>query len=177
MITYGILSASAVFYAATLWGASEPFATSLRILTCALVQIGLLVSAPVYERTRPGWSPGQYTGEFLCWPRLWVVLASAAGGLVMTLLPFSDGQRPTVCSAAGARPEPCGAFGFGYPIAYRFAYNNLGPRGIVIAAFTMDLALWGLAFLLVLYLLQLSRSREISDPGSWSAAQPASVRF
>jgi hypothetical protein len=174
MITYSVLGVFVVFVGSTLRGPSEPLAASFLALTCVLVQIGLLVSTPMYQRTRRGWSPGQFqAGQFLPWPKLWEVLASAAGGLVMALLPFSDGIRETACSAGGARSvQPCGAGGFGYPIAYRFAYNNLAPRGIDFAAFAMDLELWTLSILLVLYLLQVSRSRESADPDGRPAVEP-----
>jgi hypothetical protein len=166
MITYSVLGAFAVFGSTTHWGPSEPLAASSLALTCVLVQIGLLVSTPMYERTRPERSPGQLpAAPFLLWPKVWAVLASAAGGLVMALVPFSDGLRETLCSAGGVRPVPCGAAGFGYPIAYRFPYNNLAPRGFHIAAFAADWALWSLGIFLVLHLLQLSRSRENSEPG------------
>jgi hypothetical protein len=177
MITYSILGAFAVSYSSTYWGASEPLAATFLTLTCALVQVGLLVSTPMYQRTRPGGSRGQFqVDQLLPWPKLWVVLASASCGLVMTLLPFSDGPRETVCSAGGGSLAACSASGFGYPIAYRFAYNNLAPRGILPGAFATDFALWSLIILLVLYLLQVSRSRENSDPGAQLVIEPVPAR-
>jgi hypothetical protein len=104
MITYTVLGAFAVFYGTTYWGASEPFAASSLTLTCALVQIGLLVSVPMYQRTRPDWSLGAFQSEqFLPWPKLWAVLASAAGGIGLALLPFSDGAGPSVRRVAPGR--------------------------------------------------------------------------
>lgn len=177
MISYGLAGVFAVFFGSARWGAAEPFATNFLALGCALAQIGLLVSTPMYLRTRPGWSRGQLQADqLLPWPRLWVVTASTAGGLVMALLPFSDGLRETVCSAGGARPASCPAAGYGYPIAYRFATNDLAPRGIVTTAFAADFVLWSLLILLVLYLLQLSRSREIPAPRQRHAVEPAPAR-
>jgi hypothetical protein len=173
MITFSVLGAFAEFVGITHWGASEPLAASSLVLTCILAQIGLLVSTPMYERTRPGWSPGQpQAAPFLPQPKVWAVLATTAGGLVMALVPFSDGLRGTICSAGGVRPVPCEAAGSGYPIAYRFPYNNLAPRGFHIAAFAADWVLWSLAIFLLLYLLQLSRSRENSDPAQRPAVDP-----
>jgi hypothetical protein len=167
MITYSLLGALAVFIGSTHPGASGPFAATFPALTPFFVQVGLLVSTPMYQRTRPGWSPGQaQAGPFLPWPKRWAVPVSAASGLVTALMPFSDGFRQTVCTAGGVTSaQPCGAAGFGYPIAYRFAYNNLAPRGIDVAAFAADWALWAVSILLVLYLIQLSRGRENSDWG------------
>jgi hypothetical protein len=173
MITYSLLGALAVVLGSTHWGVSEPFAAMFLVLGSVFVQIGLLVSTPMYQRTRPGWSPGQAQADpFLPWPKLWAVLISAAGGLALALVPFSDGFRQTVCSAGGVTSvQPCQAAGFGYPIAYRFAYNNLAPRGIDVAVFGADWALWAVSILLVFYLFQLSRGREISDPGKRSSVQ------
>jgi hypothetical protein len=69
--TYSVLGVFAVFISSTHWGASAPVADGFLALTCALVQIGLLVSTPMYERTRPGWSPGQLQPDsWLPWPNL-----------------------------------------------------------------------------------------------------------
>jgi hypothetical protein len=178
MITYSAFGAFAVFASSTYWGASEPLAASFVTLTCVVVQLGLLVSAPMYERTRPGWVSDQLQADRLWpWPKLWAAMASAAGGLVMATLPFSDGYRNTACSeGAIAHVTQCSAFGYGYPVAYRFAYNDLAPRGIVIAAFAADWALWSLSIFLVLYLLQVSRSRKTSELGMPPAGQPAVIR-
>jgi hypothetical protein len=178
MISYSILGAFSVFYGSTHWGASKPFAASFLALGCALAQLGLLVSSPMYQRSRPGWSAAQVrSSPFLPRPRLWVLLSSVAGGLVMALLPFSDGLRETVCPGNGAgSASSCWASGFGYPIAYRFAYNNLAPRGIAVAAWAADWALWSLSLLLVLYLVQLRKSRGTAGPGPRRIAEPVPAR-
>jgi hypothetical protein len=178
MTSYSVLGAFAVLYSSTHWGPSEPVADSFLALACALVQIGLLVSTPMYERTRPGWSPRQLQpGSWLPWPNLPVVLVGAAGGLVMALLPFSDGIRETVCREGGLRSaQACGAAGYGYPIAYRFAYNNLAPRGIDLASLATDWALWTVSILLVLYLVQVSKSRENTDAAQRPTVHPVPAR-
>jgi hypothetical protein len=161
MISYSVCGAFAVFYDSTHWGATKPYSASFLVLACALVQVVLLISTPMYQRSRLSQLPGQLQADqFLPWPSLWAVLSGVAGGLVMALLPFSDGIRQTACSQSGAgSASSCAAAGFGYPIAYRFAYNDLAPRGLDVGAFAADWALWSLAILLVLYLLQVSRSR------------------
>lgn len=174
MITYSIFGVLATFFGSANLGPSKPLGAILLALTCFLAEIGLLVSTPMYQRTRPGGSPDQVRDDpFLPWPKLWSVLTSAAGGLVMALVPFSDGVRETFCSAGRGRPaSPCWTSGFGYPIAYRFPWDNLAPRGINWGAFATDWALWGLSILLVIYLVRLNRSREYADPGKPPSAEP-----
>jgi hypothetical protein len=174
MITYSIVGVLGVFFGSADPGPTKPLGAILLALTCMLAQIALLVSSPMYQRTRPGGSSDQAQGHpFLPWPRVWSVLAGAAGGLAMALVPFSDGTRETLCSAGSGRPaSPCQTAGFGYPIAYRFPWNNLAPRGINWAAFATDWALWGLSILLVIYLVQLNRSREYADLGKPPSAEP-----
>jgi hypothetical protein len=174
MITYSILGVLAVFFGSAHLGPAKPLGAILLALTGMLAQIGLLVSSPMYHRTRPDGYPSADQGDpFLPWPKVWSVLAGAAGGLVMALVPFSDGVRETFCSAGSGRPaSPCQTAGFGYPIAYRFPWDSLAPRGINWAAFATDWALWGLSILLVIYLVRLNRSREYSEPGAPPAAEP-----
>jgi hypothetical protein len=175
MITYSIVGVLAVFFgSAHVAPPAQPFGAILVTLTCMLAQIGLLVSSPMYQRTRPDGCPVQVRGEsFLPWPKTWSVLAGVAGGLAMALVPFSDGMRETLCSAGIGRPaSPCQTAGFGYPIAYRFSWNDLAPRGINWAAFATDWALWGLSIMLVIYLVQLNRSREYPKPGMPPPGEP-----
>lgn len=173
MITYSLAGVLAVFFGAADVGASKPPGALLLTLACFLAQIALLVSTPMYQRTRSGWAPGQFHGDpFLPQPRLWSVLAAAGSGLVLALVPFSDGGRETICSAGGGRPSfSCLAPGFGYPIAYRYSWDNLAPRGINLESFASDWVLWGFSVLLVIYLVQLNRSREYSEPGAPPAAE------
>lgn len=165
MITYSIVGVAAVFFGGTHSGVSKPLGSFLLAMACVLAQIGLLVSSPMYQRTRPGWSRGQVHGDpFLPWPKLLPVLAGAAGGLVLALVPFSDGLRETVCMAGGGRPaSPCWPAGYGYPIAYRYSWDNLAPRGTDLAVFATDWVLWTVSLLLVVYLVQLNRSREYAQ--------------
>jgi hypothetical protein len=174
MITYSILGVLAVFFGSAHLGPVKPLGAILLTLTGILAQIGLLVSSPMYQRTRPDGYPSTGQGDpFLPWPKVRSLLAGAGGGLVMALVPFSDGARETLCSAGSGHPaSPCQTSGFGYPIAYRFSWDDLAPRGINSAAFATDWALWGLSILLVIYLVQLNRSREYSKPATPPAAEP-----
>jgi hypothetical protein len=175
MITYSIVGVLALFLgSAHQLPPAQPFGAILLALTSMLAQIGLLVSSPMYRRTRPGRSSDQVRGDpFLPWPNVWSVLAGTAGGLIMALVPFSDGGREALCSSGGGTPAgPCLAPGFGYPIAYRYASDSLAPPGISWAAFATDWALWAVSIALVIYLVRLNRSREPAEPGSPPAAEP-----
>jgi hypothetical protein len=135
----------ATFFGSANLGPSKPLGGILLGLACFLAEIGLLASSPMYQRTRPGGSPSQVQDDpFLPWPKVWSVLAGAVSGLVMALVPFSDGERETYCSAGRVQPaQPCWTSGFGYPIAYRFPWDNLAPRGFSWGAFATDWALLG----------------------------------
>jgi hypothetical protein len=110
---------------------------------------------------------------------------SAAGGIVITLLPIRN-LRVLACPVgrvAVAPQPPCLADGAGYPNAYHFdggiitmhggsaqRLYVLGPRGIQAEALATDWALWSLGVLLVIYLAWLSHSRKYPAPAQWQAA-------
>jgi hypothetical protein len=155
-------------------------------LLIVLTQIALLVSTPMYERTRPGWAPGQApSGPFLPLPPWWALLAGAGMGLVITLLPLS-GVSGVSCPPGRAAGMQCLANGFGAPTEYRFFSGiftmhagNLqwllvpAPRGVLLAAFAADWVMWSLAVLTVLYLFWLMVRRELTGPRPATAGQPA----
>lgn len=190
MITYSAAGVFIVLFSSTHWWSTAP-SPRLSALVCVLVQIGLLVSSPMFQRTRPGWSPGQFQpgqfppAQFLPAPRMWTVLVSGGAGLATTLLPFRN-LRALPCPATNVRlAPPCLADGSGYPVAYHFdggiltlhAGNAhwlyvLAPRGIEVAAFAADWAMWSLGVLLVLYLAQLDLSRGYCDPPQRHVAEP-----
>jgi hypothetical protein len=159
------------------WWSLEPSAARFGFFVCYLAQICLLISTPMYERTRPGWSPDESAGDrFLPAPRPWMVLASMVAGLVITLLPFANLQ-PVACPPGhvAARSGPCLAQGAGYPIAYRFKGGILqlhangvhwlfvqAARGTQALAFAADWAIWSMAVLLPFYLAWLNMRREDS---------------
>lgn len=176
-------------------GNSQAAATSAVVLTrlgdlaCVMLQIALLVSSPMFQRTRPGWSPGRF--EPAPWwpaPPLWVLLASAGAGLIITALPFSGNSTLASCPAGGHPPVAphtlCLANGAGYPIPFRFTggvmtmhngtfgwLNVVAPRGVQAGGFTADWVLWGLGILLVLYLSWLCSVR----PAPEADVPPAAV--
>jgi hypothetical protein len=192
MIAYSMVGVIVMLIGST--SSWQPDAATIRLgaFACYLAQICLLVSAPMYQRTRPSWSPGRLPSRrFLPAPRVWTVAASVAAGLVITLLPIYN-LRALACPAgrSAAQAGPCLAQGSGYPIGYRFDggivrlpagnvqwLDVLAPRGLQVVAFAADWAMWSLSVALVLYLLslQVRRERGPSGPGpATSSPAPAS---
>jgi hypothetical protein len=172
---------------ASWWPTGSPAARAAYFACCA-AQVCLLVSTPMYQRTRPGWSPQRIpASRFLPVPRLWMAAGSVAAGLLITLLPFKQGLRPFPCPPGGPAGRSCLADGAGYPIAYRYKLNIVqgsdfhwlsvrAPQGIQAAAFAADICLWSLAVLLVVYLVWLAGHREPESSQPWpaeSACSPA----
>ena len=176
MIAYSALGVLIAIFGST-HGSVSPLPLLLYVGCCTL-QIALLVSTPMYQRTRSG-SAGQWlAARWLPSPPIWTLLVSAGAGLGITLLDIEN-LRAIPCPAhvrVLAR-TPCLSDGTGYPIAYRwsggyiqlFGNGNVRwlhmavPGGLQAAAFATDWALWSLAILLVLYLAWLSHRREYSD--------------
>ena len=186
MITYSFIVVLAMLSTSTLSSAGA-VALRLEFFLCYLVQVLLLVSTPMYQRTRPGSSPDQRPATpFLPAPRMWMVLASLAAGLTITLLPFAA-VRDLPCSPGhpAAHWGPCVAQGTGYPFAYRFSGGIMqfrgdsthwlfvaAPQGMHVVAFAADWAMWSMSVLLALYLAWLSWRRAFGIAGGWSAASP-----
>jgi len=184
MITYSVIGVLVMLIGSTSWWSTQAPALRFEYFVCYLIQICLLVSTPMYERTRPGWSPHRFPPtQFLPAPRIWMVLASTTIGLIITLLPLA-GLRPVACpdSQLAAHALPCLAQGTGYPIAYRFDggilrlragsvqwLNVPAPRGTQALALAADWAMWSLGILLVFYLAWLTMDR------GYAAAERRSV--
>lgn len=171
---------------------AEPPLAMLWLMACYLLQIGLLVSTPVFQRTRPGWPAARFArysfAPFLPAPRFWTVAASAGGGLVSTIATLPLRHFTTIACPLGrgvASLTPCQAVGLGHPIAYRLQggiftlrgadfhwLDVLAPRGIQPVPFAADWALWTLALLLALYLAWLTSAREQPPPPQWHLADP-----
>jgi hypothetical protein len=181
-----LLAGSAAGVVITLFGSTSSWSTAasaarVGYLACYAVQICLLMSFPMYQRTRPGWSPGQIPpARLLPVPRLRMVLASAAAGALITLLPFWWGLRPFPCPPGHVPAGSCLAHGTGHPIAYRFNLDILqqnangfhwlnvpSPQGIQAAAFAADITLWSMTVLLALYLFWMSSHRQPPGPEPW----------
>jgi hypothetical protein len=188
MITYSVLGLAAILVVSPASWSMGASALRFDALACYLAQICVLVSTPMYLRTRPrGSSDPLKPGQFLLAPPVWMVLASAAAGVIATLLPFDLGGQRTVACRPGhpaAHFGPCLAQGTGYPFTYSYSggitqisragdvrwLNLAAPHGIQAAAFTADWGMWSVCVLLVLYLMWLDRRREHAV----AAARPTS---
>lgn len=176
MITYSALGVLIAIFGSTHASASP--LPRLLYVGCYTLQIVLLVSTPMYQRTRSGSAGQSLAARWLPCPPIWTLLVSAGAGLGITLLDIEN-LRAIRCPAhvrVLAR-TPCLSDGTGYPIAYRWSggymqlfgngnvrwLNMAAPGGLQAAAFATDLALWSLAILLVLYLAWLNHRREYSD--------------
>ena len=165
------------------WWSTEPSIARVGYFACYAAQVCLLVSTPMYQRTRPGWSPEPVpAARFLPVPRPWMAAGSVAVGLLITLLPLKQGLRPFPCPPAVLAGRSCLADGSGYPIAYRYKLdiaqgtasvnhwlNIRAPQGIQAAAFATDICLWSLGVLLAVYLVWLAGNREPDASRPWPA--------
>lgn len=190
LIAYSILGVFIVLFGSTSSSSPDAAAVRLGLFACCLAQVCLLVSAPMYERTRSGWRPGRLPpAQFLPAPRVWTVATSVAAGLIVTLLPFANLRAVACPPGHSAADGQCVAQGAGYPIAYRFDggittmhagnvqwLNVAAPTGLQVIAFVTDWAMWSLSVGLVLYLvwLDVHRARGSSGPEP-VASSPASA--
>jgi len=187
MIIYGSLG---VLLAVV--GSTRPawaLAPRLGVMACCLLQVALLASTPMYQRTRPASARGEPAdAPWLPVPRLWALLVSVGAGLGVTLLHIGN-LRPIPCPAhvTVLAKTPCQAAGTGFPVAYRWLtgyaqiYDNgnslrwlniAAPRGLQVPAFATDWALWTCGILLALYIIGLNRNREYSSPPRPYGAEP-----
>jgi hypothetical protein len=180
LIGYTILGMAAVLISASTADGSW---ARLGLLAAALVQLALLVSTPVWARTRPEGRPGPPAAPL--WPplRLRTLFAGIGAGLILTLLPVGATRLQPILSCPAlpglvpAREQAhahCQQTVSGLPVAYRnwgIGNEDLpGGRsiGLVLrpglrpSSFAIDWLLWGLAAFSVAYLVGVSGDRERS---------------
>lgn len=174
-----------------LFGSSQvwaPILPRLSNMVCYVFQIALLISTPMYLQSRPDPVPGRWRAPWLPVPRVWALLGSTGGGLGITLLHLGN-LRPIPCPAhvTVLAHTPCLAGGFGEPFAWSwfggYTQNTADgmtrwlhvatPSGVQVAPFAADWAMWGLAILLVFYLIGLNQSRGYPRPRQRDDAGPA----
>jgi hypothetical protein len=68
MIAYSAVGAFLMLFGTPHWW--SPPLLGLSYMVCYVVQLALLVSTPMYQRSRPGWAPGQSPAPWLPVPRV-----------------------------------------------------------------------------------------------------------
>ena len=157
---------------------------SLGLLAIYLVQVALLVSTPVYSRTRKNQTGLAPDGSRL-WPvpPRWLPVSAVTAGLTITLLslgnmdfqPVSGCQAPGYLAPHAAPLAQCATLAEGYPIHYLSAMPTLSlDSGSKVTAGNLDmfanpvisksaaaedLAIWTLVSFAALYLLWLPSRR------------------
>jgi hypothetical protein len=107
---------------------------SFWLLVIYLVQIGLLVSRPIYNRTRKDQADRAQQGSSL-WaaPPRWLLVTTVAAGLIVTLIslgnedfqPMSGCQAPGYSAAYGEPQTQCTTLAEGFPVHYLSAVPDL----------------------------------------------------
>jgi hypothetical protein len=138
---------------------------SLAVLASALVQLALLVSAPIYARTRKNWAErAPSTGLLWPTPPWWMAAAALAGGLLVTLLFLgSMGWKTVPCAAGSSAPvATCSTLDEGFPVHFLSAL----PAGAGVAypaidsgAAAEDLMVWSVLGFAACYLIWLPARR------------------
>jgi hypothetical protein len=154
--------AAAVLAVATMWDL-----TVMVMVISGVAQVALLVSPPVYGRTRrpvPVAARARGWAQLLRRPPAWLLPWGLLGGVLLTLACLGHMDWVTV---QGCGPAPCNALAEGYPLYWLTAVHN--EPVISKAALLKDCTQWALACTSVLYLAWLG----LTPPGGLADA-PAS---
>jgi hypothetical protein len=138
---------------------------SLAELASALVQLAVLVSTPIYERTRKNWAEqAPSAGPLWPTPPRWMAAAALAAGVLVTLLFLGSMSWKSVPCAAGssARTAACSTLDEGFPVHFLSAL----PAGADVAypaidsgAAAEDLTVWSVLGFAACYLIWLPARR------------------
>jgi len=136
----------------------------LALLAIYGMQIALLVSPVIYQRTRRNDQPDRVPTVMMRWtPPLWMPLSGLLAGLVATLLSLANmgeaaipGCGPTRAAIAEL-PRRCFGLAQGYPVRFLTAYQ--GTPLIHKAGLVEDWAHWSIVSFAVFYILLLVHRR------------------
>ena len=151
---------------------------SLGLLVICIIQLALLVSSPVYERTRKDWA-GQSPGAAPIWPvpRWWMALAAVAAGAAITLLFLASMDWQTVPCALAPRPATptqCTALAEGYPVRFLSAMPSASGGAaypvVDMGAAAEDFTVWTLLSFSACYLIWLPSRRPAESATARIAA-------
>jgi len=157
----GAECAAAVLAVARLWDLSI-----MALVIISAVQVELLVSPPVYGRTR---RPAPIQARARSWAQLvgrppwWLLPLGLLAGVLVTLACLGSGDWVAIPGCRPAASDACTALVEGYPLRWLTAYQNM-PE-ISKGALLRDCVQWALAAALLLYLLFLRPTprAELSD--------------
>lgn len=124
------------------------------VITCAAMT-ALLVSPPVYARTRPTPIPVRATGwaQLVRRPPMWLLSWGLLAGLLLTLAYLGSMDFTAIPGCRPAASGACSALAEGYPLRWLTAYRN--DPVIFKGALLKDCAQWALTSMSVLYLVWL----------------------
>lgn len=137
---------------------------SLGLLAICLAQIALLVSTPVYVRTRRDWAERTpSTARMWPTPRWWIAAVALAAGLLITLAFLgSEDFRTVPCGQPpSAAPERCVTLVQGFPVHFLSTSpsSDLAAPVIDNLAAAEDMAVWTMLSFAACYLIWLPRQR------------------
>jgi len=127
--------------------------TTARMVIFAL-QVALLISTPVYGRTR---RPRRFITQdwsqlLLHRPAAWLLPVGLLAGVVVTLIALGHEDFVTVAGCRPAWSDACTAVAKGYPLEWLTAYQNRTDSVISTVALLSDYVHWALACTSLLYL-------------------------
>jgi hypothetical protein len=135
------------------------------VIICA-AQLALLVSPPVYGRTRPTPIPARARGwaQLVRRPPVWLLSWGLLAGVLLTLACLGSMDWVAIAGCGPAASDGCSALVQGYPLRWLTAHQN--EPVIFKGALLKDCAQWALASMSILYLAWLSLTAPTgpSDP-------------
>jgi hypothetical protein len=161
IIGNGASCAVAVLAVARLWDL-----TVMVLIIISAAQVALLVSPPVYGRTRrPAPTPVRARGwaQLVRRPPAWLLPWGLLAGVLLALAGLGSRDGVAIAACRPAASDACRALAEGYPLRWLTAYQN--EPVISKGALLKDCAQWALASTSVLYLawLQLTAPADLSD--------------
>jgi hypothetical protein len=157
---------TAGWIAGILWspGMKSGGLVGLGLLASCLAQIALLVSTPIYERTRKDWAD-RPAGRAVLWPvpPWWMAAAGLAAGLLITLLFLgSMGWKSVPCA-----PSTCVTLAEGFPVHFLSAVPAAAGAAypaISKGAAAEDITVWSVLSFAACYLIWLPARRPSREP-------------
>jgi hypothetical protein len=160
IISSGAFFVAAAFPEAQRW---NPASAAL-VITCA-AQIALLVSPPVYGRTRPAPVPARARGwtQIARRPPAWLLPCGLLAGALLTLASVAGMDFTAIAGCKPAAADACRALAEGYPLRWLTARQN-NPV-IFKGALLKDGLQWALVSTSILYLAWLRLTAPASPSG------------